>query len=139
MKKNIQRYCIVFFSLIAGYFIFMLLGCLIPDKPVQRNIARSVPFFMHQGDYPYAIIEKPECKMDNFTDALILNMTYHISRDSLKTSLLLNPYTVNDIYMNVNLEKTVERAPSSVTYYARYWHGSIIDFVKHFCRETTNF
>lgn len=124
MKKKIQRYCIVFFSLIAGYFIFMLLGCLIPDKPVQRNIARSVPVFMLQGDYPYAIIAKPECKMDNFTDALILNMTYHISRDSLKTSLLLNPYTINDIYMNVNLEKAVERAPSSVTYYARYWHGS---------------
>lgn len=124
MKKRLLRYCIVFLSLIACYFLFMLLGCLIPDKPVQRNIARSVPVFMHQGDYPCAIIAKPECKMDNFTDALILNMTYHISRDSLKTSLLLNPYTFNDIYMNVNLEKTVERAPSSVTYYARYWHGS---------------
>lgn len=124
MKKTFFRYLVVFLSLITGYFLFMLLGCLIPDKPVQRNIARSVPVFMHQGDYPYAVIAKPECKMDNFTDALILNLTYHISRDSLKTSLLLNPYTFNDIYMNVNLEKTVERATSSMTYYARYWHGS---------------
>lgn len=124
MKKRLLRHAIAFPILIASYLLFMLLGCLMPDKSVQRNIARSLPTFMHQGDYPYAIFEKPGCKMDNFTDALIFNITYNISRDSLKTSLFLNPYKQSDIYMNVNLETAINRHPCQTVHYARYWHGS---------------
>lgn len=124
MKKTFFRYLIVFISLITGYLLFMLLGCLVPDKPVQRNIARSVPVFMNQWDYPYAVFEKPGCKLDNFTDALILNMAYHTNRDSLKTSILLNPYLHKDIYMTINLAKTVAGERDGTSYYSRYWHGS---------------
>lgn len=124
MKKKLLRYAIAFPLLIVGYLLFMLLACLMPDKPVQRNITRSLPTFMHQGDYPYAIFEKKGCKMDNFSDALILNMAFNISRDSLKTSLFLNPYHFTDIYMNVNLESVVRQSESQTRYYPRYWHGS---------------
>lgn len=124
MKTRIFRYCIVFFLLIAIYFLFMLMSCLMPDKTVQRNIARSVPAFTQQGDYPYAVLDKPECKMDNFTDALILNLAYHVSRDSLKTSLLLNPFVISGKNMSENLGETVDRISGQTIYYARYWHGS---------------
>ena len=124
MKKKLLRYAIAFPLLIGGYLLFMLLACLVPDKPVQRNIARSLSPFMHQGDYPYAIFEKQGCKMDNFTDALILNIAYNISTDSLKTSLFRNPYHYTDIYMNVNLENTIKQSESQTRYYPRYWHGS---------------
>ena len=124
MKKRLLRHAIAFPILIAGYLLFMLLGCMVPDRPVQHNIARSLSPFMHQGDYPYAIFEKPGCKMDNFTDALILNITYNLSADSLKTSLFLNPYHASDICMSANLGTAVNQSVANANYYPRYWFGS---------------
>lgn len=125
MEKTIIRGILLFFSLIVCYLLFMVAGTLMPDGKVRKNIGRSVWAMERQGDYPRAVFDGEYGRMDNFTDALILNMAYHVSADSLKASIFLNQHAKTGAYVASGLRTMVEKQMGGDMPYPRYWHGSV--------------
>lgn len=122
--KAVVPYIKAFAILMAAFWGFALAACLLPDAPVQRHVAYSVTHGDLQIDYPRAIIPREECRMDNFTDALILNQAYMCSRDSLLVSSLANYHScVGGDAVEV-LQNLVAGEDKIKDAYSRYWHGS---------------
>lgn len=118
------RYSKTFFLLTGTFVLCAFLSCMLPNQLIHKHIADSVPAFMEEGDYPRAIIRNQSCQMDNFTDALILDMAYYIDRDDLANSMFAPPYAARDRIMHTNLQLMVEGAITPQIYYSRYWHGA---------------
>jgi hypothetical protein len=126
MKKEIIKFTIVFFTLIAIFFTYSVLVCLLPTKNIKKNVTKSVPaMVMEDGEnYPYAIIHKQECKMDNFTDAIILSQNFTIDNSHpvqsamyAKTSMQGGGNLVEALKKQTDLEEV------HIVEYARYWFG----------------
>ncbi|MBK6966364.1 MAG: hypothetical protein IPH20_21245 [Bacteroidales bacterium] len=126
--KCLVLYLRTYILLVFIFFSFSFLSCLLPDKPIRKNIERSVPFFEGISEYPEPMITGKKHGLDYFTDGMILNMIYTSdNREPLKSALLgrsrqqAGPYTtqVNQLKYSIannNLKPNVE--------YARYWHGN---------------
>ncbi|MCL2312044.1 MAG: hypothetical protein FWC41_06090, partial [Firmicutes bacterium] len=125
------KYVKVFTLLIASFFIFSVLSSLLPYKYVQKNIEKSIPELLEEGNYPKVILKGDRYRQDNFTDALILNII--ASSDSKRPvwSAMVNPYSFqspddpNKWYAVKNLDHKVQNMDLSPNIlYGRYWHGS---------------
>ena len=126
MKKEIIKYVTVFFSLILIFVGYSTLVCSLPTGGIKKNIEKDASKMAHEGDYPFAIINKKQYRMDNYTDALILNINYTIdNKKPLKAAMSAE---LNDFYgENATgcLQKLTNREECSWTIkYARYWHGN---------------
>ena len=124
-------FCKTFAILIAAYFVFATLSCLLPDKSIKAHIADSAPKMVEEGLYPQAIIRMEQCQMDNFTDALIMNQMYNIDRKHpIKSAMKMIRSSEKGrdwdqpglLLRKVNGENLEEQ------HYARYWHGSTFLF-----------
>ena len=124
-------FCKTFAILIAAYFVFAVLSCLLPDKGIKAHIAESAPIMVEEGLYPKAIINKEQCQMDNFTDALIMNQIYSIDRKQpVKSAMLMIRMSEKgrDWDQTDLLLRTVNGETLEEQHYARYWHGSTFLF-----------
>lgn len=124
-------FCKTFAILIAAYFAFAVLSCLLPDKNIKAHIAESAPIMVEEGLYPKAIINKEQCQMDNFTDALIMNQIYSIDRKQpVKSAMLMIRMSEKgrDWDQTDLLLRTVNGETLEEQHYARYWHGSTFLF-----------
>lgn len=120
-----MRFIKVFFCLISVYLLFGVLACLLPDKPIHRHIQQTVERGELQwNDYPRAIINGDQARMDNFTDALIISQAWNCSKDSLWESMMQPSRAVYNQSMTEALEKQVEGNHFYNKKYGRYWHGS---------------
>ena len=124
-------FCKTFAILIAAYFGFAVLSCLLPDNSIKMHIAESAPKMVEEGLYPQAIIRVEQCQMDNFTDALIMNQMYNIDRKHpVKSAMKMIRSSEKGrdwdqpglLLRKVNGEKLEDQ------HYARYWHGSTFLF-----------
>ena len=124
-------FCKTFAILIAAYFGFAVLSCLLPDNSIKMHIAESAPKMVEEGLYPQAIIRVEQCQMDNFTDALIMNQMYNIDRKHpVKSTMKMIRSSEKGrdwdqpglLLRKVNGEKLEDQ------HYARYWHGSTFLF-----------
>ena len=128
--KAFLKYLKVFAILIASFFTFSVLSCLIPYEYVRKNIEHSLPALQEDGNYPKAILKGDKYRQDNFTDALILNVI--TSSDSKKPvwSAMTVPHSFQDpnteewnIIAHLDYKvKHLDLFPNS--FYSRYWHGS---------------
>jgi len=124
------KYLKVFAILIASFFTFSVLSCLIPYESVRKNIEKSLPELLEDGNYPKVILKGDRYRQDNFTDALILNVI--TSSDSKRPirSAMMNPLSfqapnTEDWNIIAHLEyktKHIDLQPDM--FYGRYWHGS---------------
>ena len=78
--RNIVKYSKVFLLLIASYFVFGVLSSWLPDKSIKRHIAESASMIAAEGLYPRLFNDMEQYRMDNFTDALMMNQIYNIDR-----------------------------------------------------------
>lgn len=124
-------FCKTFAILIAAYFGFAVLSCLLPYNSIKMHIAESAPKMVEEGLYPQAIIRVEQCQMDNFTDALIMNQMYNIDRKHpVKSAMKMIRSSEKGrdwdqpglLLRKVNGEKLEDQ------HYARYWHGSTFLF-----------
>lgn len=125
--KHIAKYSKVFLLLVVAYFGFVVVSCLLPDHSIKRHIAESAQKIAAEGLYPKAIINKEQCQMDNFTDALIMNQIYSIDRKRPLTSamrMIRMSEKGLDWDQTGLLLRTVNGEPLEEQHYARYWHGS---------------
>ena len=130
MNKFIH-FCKTFAILIAAYFAFAVLSCLLPDKSIKAHIAESAPKMVEEGLYPQAIIRVEQCQMDNFTDALIMNQMYNIDRKHPVKSamkMIRSSEKGRDWDQPGLLLRKVNGENLEEQHYARYWHGSTFLF-----------
>lgn len=120
-----MRYIKIFFCLIAAYLLFGVLACLLPDKAVHHHIEQTVERGeLMWSDYPKAIINNEQARMDNFTDALIISQVWNCSKDSLWESVMQPSRAVYDQVMTEALAMQIEGNHFGNKKYGRYWHGS---------------
>lgn len=123
--KTVLDYCKVFLLLIAAYFVFGVLSCMLPDEIIKANIKQSAQGLVSEGEYPQGIVELTQCQMDNFTDALIMNQIYMIDR---KHPVLSSVRMVRGFekggQQTQHLIKTVNDEIEGEMAYSRYWHGN---------------
>jgi len=127
MKKEIKKYLLVFISLIAIFFTYSVLVCSLPNKTIKKNVTKSVSdMVMPDGEnYPYAIIHKQECKMDNFTDAIILSQNYTIdNKQPLKSAMYGRFAKLHNFNIVEALERQTNSEEIKLINYPRYWFGS---------------
>jgi hypothetical protein len=122
MKKEVLKYVIVFFGLMAIFVSFATLSSLLPPERIKKNIVKTVDNMALQQDYPFAIIPQKPYTMDNFTDALVLSQNYAIDHTKpFNAAMCLN--FAYDQNMTKSLQKQVTSEPC-LTNYVRYWHGN---------------
>lgn len=121
-----MRYIKTFFLLLAACLLFGIAACLLPDKPIQRHIVQTNQMGDLWYDYVTAGIPQIQCRQDNFTDNLILNQAWHLSSDSLLTSLLLVPRSSGPEPLDQAncLYRLIQGEHHHIHHYPRYWHGS---------------
>ncbi|MCL2290572.1 MAG: hypothetical protein FWC34_07720 [Bacteroidetes bacterium] len=125
------KYLKVFAILIVSLFTFSVLSSLIPYKCIQKNIEKSLPELLEDGNYPKAILEGHAYRQDNLTDALILNVIISSDSQNPVRSAMNNSYSfqnpddLNKWHAVLHLDhkvKNMELPPN--TPYGRYWFGS---------------
>ena len=124
-------FCKTFAILIVAYFAFAVLSCLLPDRSIKAHIAESAPLMVEEGLYPKAIINKEQCQMDNFTDALIMNQIHSIDcKQPVKSAMQMVRMSEkgSDWDQTGLLLRTVNGETLEEQHYARYWHGSTLLF-----------
>ncbi|MGI6718840.1 MAG: hypothetical protein ACOX4D_06825 [Bacteroidales bacterium] len=99
---------------------------MLPNKIIRKNIANSVETLVEAKEYPRVIINDHKFRLDNFTDALILNQAYNSDRKNLIESVLLVPRsTKHNMSSTLSLQYLVtEQDFEPILYYPRYWHGN---------------
>ena len=124
--KPLYRYLIVFVALIATYLLFGAGAYLMPDKAVQKHVRRTLEMGDMREDQPRAILPtRLQTRMDNFTDAIILNQAYVMRIEGFRTGVLLVPrWGEVPLLPYEALRDGVNGEGSYIRYYARYWHGN---------------
>lgn len=123
-------------KLIINYFILNLLFVLlltlshsIPEKYLNSNVNKSAKTLQKEGLYP-RILNFKLFQLDNYTDALMLNLAISVdSKNPLEASMINNYYHSNNFF---DLAYDIEKITSSnfenlnKTSYARYWQGYLV-------------
>ncbi|MBR7042125.1 MAG: GtrA family protein, partial [Bacilli bacterium] len=113
-------------SIIAGT-ILLVLVYIIPTNHMKENASDVVSVFEREGRYPEIIEGYANTKLDNYTDALIINEAIFDSDDNLIDKAMYvyskqkkEPLTdVISVIQNEDNEMNNEG-------YGRYWHGNVI-------------
>lgn len=123
--KPMYRYLIVFAALIVAYLFFGAGAWLMPDRPVERHIQRTLKHGDLASDQPRAFLPMIQCRMDNFTDALILNQAQTMTSESLVDGVLLMPRKSCGMLPFEDLRELNDGHQEMTTiHYGRYWHGN---------------
>ena len=120
-------YLKVFGLLLAAYLFFAAGSYLVPQSAVERHVVRTIECGDLASDKPRAFLPRLQCRMDNYTDALILNQAYTLRSESLVDGIMLLPRLTCErlpfeelrVVVGMDTVGTVSTAT-----YARYWHGN---------------
>ena len=122
------KYLKIYTILIAAFFIFLVLSCLLPYESVQKNIEKSLPELIEEGGYPKTILKGDKYRQDNFTDALILNVITSSDSKRPVRSAMMNYFSFQSpekeciiAFLDYKV-KNIDLPPNSP--YSRYWFGS---------------
>lgn len=141
MKNAIVQYLITFFVLIALYLLFAFSSIyLVPEGRIGKSIEKSVAMGDIKTDYPRAIVNKEVCRMDQYSDALILNQAYCSSRQEALRSVMIVPSIGDENNKAEWLQAAVDGVTEPIHNYPRYWHGSTFfaRWVLFFCGRYAN-
>ena len=123
MKKEIIHYARIFTLLIAVFFSYSVLVCLLPTQTIRENIVKSaVDMEKEKTVYPSAIIRTKACQMDNFTDGIFLKQNYAINNKKPVQSAMEAGQARIKFADLPHYKGTPEELGSAP--YPRYWHGN---------------
>ena len=122
--KTIYKYIAVFVALIGAYLLFGAGAYWMPDSTVRHHVAKTVERGDLASDQPRAFLPQEQCRMDNFTDALILNQAYVMREEGFLSGLMLLPRWWGPELPFEVLRAGVDGREMPLTHYGRYWHGN---------------
>ncbi|MFZ5376366.1 MAG: hypothetical protein ACOZAN_01705 [Patescibacteria group bacterium] len=110
------------FFLTATYFVA------IKNYDLEKNINQSIKTLESEGTYPSFGFSPRKIILDNFTDALMLNIGYSVDSKWSDFAIFNKRYVVfgDDTDQLVNLKSEYERKYDFRLSYERYWHGYLI-------------
>lgn len=123
MKTFIQ----ILFSYIGMMCLFtflIIVAYSIPQSRIQSNIIKSEQLIQKEGLYPQ-IFSSTFFMLDNYTDALMFNISASADMNSIVQSAIENPYFTSNEGVAVAGEQIAKNRIKglSVDYYGRYWQG----------------
>ena len=123
--KPVYKYSVLFAALLAAYLLFGVGAWLLPDAPVRHHVEKTLAEGDLDSDQPRAFLPRQQCRMDNFTDALILNQTLTMTSESLLDGVLLMPRKSCGLLPFEDLRALADGHQEMTTiHYGRYWHGN---------------
>ncbi len=130
MKKTIFLLLTTYLLLLLTFTLLMLGACCLPSSLITDNVIASARQLQHQGQGAH-LIDGRLGRLDNYTDALMLNLA--ISSDAMHPlrSAMLNPYYDNDdeeVAKSVHTEHVAlgQTNGLEMRYYGRYWQGYLV-------------
>lgn len=134
-----MRNVIIYFVLVVAFTGLMIAVHLIPRAAIQEQCVVSAQALQDEGLYPQ-VLGVPLLKVDNFTDALMLNMAYRADDASPIASAMTNLVYMDadaraydrtlEMILSKDSEQNLGSSPREHTatggydvVYARYWHG----------------
>ena len=124
----------------AAYLLFAFSSLYLPEGRIRHSIEKSVSMGDIKTDYPRAIVNKEVCRMDQYSDALILNQAYCLSKQKPLWSVMMVPSVGDENNKTEWLKEATSGVTEPVNIYPRYWHGSTFftRWVMLFCGRYAN-
>lgn len=128
-RKTFRKVILSWCCIIVASLLLLTLSYVLPNGRIRRNISDAPGIMIAEGEHPEQYLYKPGAELDNFTDAIILNVAVDINqnRNPLEKAITNSFYFSNDpeITQSQYLKKALED-PSVGTNsdYIRYWFGS---------------
>lgn len=128
MKKYFLLSLIVSILLVSIFFLSTYLTALIPRKAICKNALTSAQIIDNEG-LKHRIAGISIFRLDNFTDALMINIAMGIDENDAARSISECKYTFRDDRMSVT-QGIRDIANNDFTHnsqvYSRYWHGYLL-------------
>ncbi len=125
--KQILKYVFTYIMLILAFISILVLTGLIPKRVIEENVRKSLEQLELEGFVREMGIIKIMA-LDNFTDALMMDVSYTIDENNPLSSVMEDNYSC-DVKRGVNagpivnLRETLENNSTTNYKYYRYWHG----------------
>lgn len=111
--------------------VLMIAIYFLPLKEIQKHCADSYPIFQKETNYYYWAPVYENTKLDNSTDAFMMNIAMYDGTSSRINNAMQNYYVMysgdidffENVMMYINDDKTYEPALCA---YGRYWHGYLL-------------
>ena len=117
----------LFLLLMGIFFLFSVLSCCLPERNLQDHVRQASNILHKKGNYPYIFPGQEASRMDNFTDALILNQAYHLDRrQPIRSAMRMPRHETEPAFDQVEALYRTTHGDTTLTErtYTRYWHGS---------------
>ncbi len=128
IKTAIKDNLLIWVGVIAASFLIIVAGYFLPNGRIRRNLSDAPGIMIAEGEHPDKYTYDPGSELDNFTDAIILNVASDFNSDR-------NPFAkaaTNSFYYSDNpeisqsqyLKDALEKPIETNSDYTRYWFGS---------------
>lgn len=128
--KVVVQYLKIFGLLLAVYLLFAAGSYWMAQAPVKKHVVKTLERGDLESDQPRAFLPRLQCRMDNYTDALILNQAYTMPSKKLVDGIMLLPRQTceklpfEELRVAVGLDAAPDSCNAATATYARYWHGN---------------
>ena len=125
-QKQIALQLAVFVTLLAIFWLLLIVAALIPNNAIQKNMTQSALYYKERDAFSFENGTKWNSISDNYADAILLNVSWHLGKGNpFKASLDTWYYDGETLGENVGLYRSVlEDEIQPNTDYSRYWHGT---------------
>jgi hypothetical protein len=118
----------IFVGMIALFIVLMTLVYSLPQDGIIANAADSVVVMLDEGMYPTRILDDNSYRLDNYTDALMMDIAVRDTEQSAFVSSVANIHdnalrAGNAVDPLLSLAATAVGQRQSPAPYAYYWHG----------------
>ncbi len=130
MKKTILRLLTAYIILLLTFTLLMLGAYSLPKSLIIDNVIASAQQLQHEGQGAH-LLKGRLGRLDNYTDALMLNLAISGDANHPLRSAMLNPYYDNDdedIAKSINTERVAHGQTNGLEkrFYGRYWQGYLV-------------
>jgi len=126
MKNDIVKMGIILVVGIIVGSLLLMVSYLLPAGIIEKNINKSIGIFVKEDKYESDMYNYKNTKLDNFTDAIMLQNASYTGRGSI-ISKAMNVYRFqNDDEPSNSLILQMQGKKDSISSYDRYWHGYLI-------------
>ena len=116
MKKVLKLVLALIIIFVIGEAALFLAG-LLPQEPIRVSIEKSIPQLESEYKKPFVLFDRSRNEIGNFTDCLILNLSYYQDTSTDPLSILSNPrYRIRGDETITDLTKLVSGEPANSNY-----------------------